>query len=86
MGALVAIARQTTSPWLAPLRLLATGYTDLVFRAGILAIHPIQVASAEALALTRAQTMRFVVLPQAVRRVVTPLMNDLVPLQTTSSV
>ncbi|WP_028660778.1 amino acid ABC transporter permease [Nocardioides insulae] len=128
VGTLVAITRVTVSPWLAPLRLLAVVYTDLlrgvptllvvalcgigipalnlvgvttslfwlttfalvlcygayvaeVIRAGILAIHPTQRASAEALALTRTQTMRHVVLPQAVRRVVPPLMNDLVSLQ-----
>lgn len=56
-------------------------YVAEVYRAGIDSIHPSQVASAEALALTRAQTMRFVVVPQAVRRVVPPLLNDFVSLQ-----
>jgi polar amino acid transport system permease protein len=56
-------------------------YAAEVFRAGIESIHPSQVASAEALGLSRAQTMRFVVVPQAVRRVVPPLLNDFVSLQ-----
>ena len=56
-------------------------YVAEVFRAGIESIHPSQVASAEALAMTRAQTMRHVVVPQAVRRVVPPLLNDFISLQ-----
>lgn len=56
-------------------------YVAEVFRSGIDSIHPSQIASAEALALSRAQTMRHVVVPQAVRRVVPPLLNDFVSLQ-----
>jgi polar amino acid transport system permease protein len=56
-------------------------YVAEVFRSGIESIHPSQVMSAEALALTRGQTMRFVVVPQAVRRVAPPLLNDFVSLQ-----
>jgi polar amino acid transport system permease protein len=56
-------------------------YVAEVFRAGIDSIHPSQVASAQSLGLGRAQTMRFVVVPQAVRRVVPPLLNDFVSLQ-----
>jgi polar amino acid transport system permease protein len=56
-------------------------YVAEVIRSGIDSIHPSQVASAEALALSRAQSMRYVVLPQALRRVVPPLMNDFVSLQ-----
>ena len=52
-----------------------------MFRAGIESVHPSQVASAEALALSRGQTLRYVVVPQAVRRVVPPLLNDFVSLQ-----
>jgi polar amino acid transport system permease protein len=128
VGVLVAVARQSTSPALFPVRALAVIYTDLfrgiptilvvlmicfgvpalqlrgvtnslfwlalvalvlsygayvaeVFRAGIESIHPSQVASADSLGLSRAQAMRFVVLPQAVRRVVPPLLNDFVSLQ-----
>ena len=47
---------------------------------GIESVHPSQVAAARSLGLTHAQAMRHVVLPQAVRRVVPPLLNDLVAL------
>jgi polar amino acid transport system permease protein len=56
-------------------------YVAEVFRSGIESIHPSQVASAEALGLSRGQAMRHVVVPQAVRRVVPPLLNDFVSLQ-----
>ena len=56
-------------------------YVAEVFRAGIESIHPSQLASAETLGLSRAQAMRHVVVPQAVRRVVPPLLNDFVSLQ-----
>ncbi|MFM2047145.1 MAG: hypothetical protein RL383_1222 [Actinomycetota bacterium] len=125
---LVAVTRNSRSPVLFPLRVLAIAYTDImrgvpvilwiyligfgvpglgmerpwnspliwgsvalvltyaayvseVFRAGIESVHESQRAAARSLGLGTAQTMRFVVLPQAVRRVVPPLMNDLVSLQ-----
>jgi polar amino acid transport system permease protein len=56
-------------------------YVAEVFRAGIESIHPSQIASAEALGLGRGQAMRHVIVPQAVRRVVPPLLNDFVSLQ-----
>jgi polar amino acid transport system permease protein len=58
-----------------------SAYVAEVFRAGIESIHPSQVASAAALGLSRGQTMRHVVVPQAVRRVVPPLLNDFISLQ-----
>ena len=58
-----------------------SAYVAEVFRAGIESIHPSQVAAARSLGLTRGQAMRHVVLPQAVRRVIPPLLNDLVALQ-----
>jgi polar amino acid transport system permease protein len=65
----------------AALVLTYTAYVAEVFRAGIESIHPSQRAAARSLGLTYAQSMRFVVLPQAARRVVPPLLNDLVSLQ-----
>lgn len=56
-------------------------YVAEVFRAGIESIHPSQTSSADALGLSRGQAMRYVVVPQAVRRVVPPLLNDFVSLQ-----
>ncbi|HZD80084.1 MAG TPA: amino acid ABC transporter permease [Actinomycetota bacterium] len=58
-----------------------SAYVAEVYRAGIESIHPSQVASARSLGLTRVQSLRFVVVPQAVRRVIPPLLNDFVGLQ-----
>jgi polar amino acid transport system permease protein len=65
----------------AGLALSYSAYVAEVYRAGIDSIHPGQTAAALALGLTPAQSTRFVVLPQAVRRVVPPLLNDFVALQ-----
>ena len=128
LAMLIAMARVSRSPWLTPLRLLATVYTDVVrgiptillvvllafgvpsldlagvtnsafvwatvaliisysayvaevFRSGIQSVHPSQWSSAQALGLSRSQTLRHVVVPQALRRVVPPLLNDFVSLQ-----
>jgi polar amino acid transport system permease protein len=56
-------------------------YLAEVFRAGIESVHPSQRAAARSLGLTYRQTMRHVVLPQAIRRVAPPMLNDLVALQ-----
>ena len=58
-----------------------SAYVGEVFRAGIESVHPSQRAAARSLGLSGVQAMRYVVLPQAVRRVVPPLLNDLVSLQ-----
>lgn len=58
-----------------------TAYVAEVFRAGIESIHPSQRAAARSLGLSYGQTLRHVVMPQAVRRVMPPLLNDLVSLQ-----
>ena len=65
----------------AALVLTYSSYVAEVFRAGIESIHPSQRAAAHSLGLSYPQSMRFVVRPQAVRRVVPPLLNDLVSLQ-----
>jgi polar amino acid transport system permease protein len=58
-----------------------TAYVAEVYRAGIESIHPSQRAAARSLGLSSLQTTRYVVLPQAVRRVVPPLLNDFIALQ-----
>ncbi|MYU55799.1 MULTISPECIES: amino acid ABC transporter permease [Streptomyces] len=58
-----------------------SAYVAEVFRAGIESVHPSQRAAARSLGLSSGQALRFVVLPQAVRRVVPALLNDLVSLQ-----
>jgi polar amino acid transport system permease protein len=65
----------------AALVLTYAGYLAEVFRAGIESVHPSQRAAARSLGLTYRQTMRHVVLPQAIRRVQPALLNDLVALQ-----
>jgi polar amino acid transport system permease protein len=69
--------------WLACLALVLSygAYVAEVLRAGIESVHPSQLASATALGLSSAQTLRHVVVPQAVRRVLPPLLNDFVSLQ-----
>ncbi|MEU6515593.1 amino acid ABC transporter permease [Streptomyces sp. NPDC046978] len=63
------------------LTLTYSAYVAEVFRAGIESVHPSQRAAARSLGLTKRQALRHVVLPQAVRRQVPPLLNDLVSLQ-----
>jgi polar amino acid transport system permease protein len=61
--------------------LVYSAYVAEVYRAGIESVHPSQVAAARSLGLSRWQSLRFVVLPQAVRRVIPPLLNDFIGLQ-----
>lgn len=63
------------------LTLLYSAYVSEVYRAGIESIHPSQEAAARSLGLTRLQAFRHVVLPQAFRRVIPPLLNDFIGLQ-----
>jgi polar amino acid transport system permease protein len=67
------------------LTLTYSAYVAEVFRAGIESVHPSQAASARALGLSYGQSMRYVVFPQAVRRVLPPLLNDFVSLQKDTS-
>jgi polar amino acid transport system permease protein len=72
------------SPYLwGPVALVLTysAYVCEVFRSGIESIHESQRAGARSLGLSQGQTMRYVVIPQAARRVVPPLMNDFLSLQ-----
>jgi polar amino acid transport system permease protein len=58
-----------------------SAYVAEVFRAGIESVHPSQRAAARSLGLSYRQTMRIVVVPQAIRRVTPPLLNDFVAMQ-----
>jgi polar amino acid transport system permease protein len=58
-----------------------SAYVSEVFRAGLMSVHPSQGAAALALGLTPVQALRHVVVPQATRRVVPPLLNDFIALQ-----
>jgi polar amino acid transport system permease protein len=63
------------------LTVLYGAYVAEVYRAGIQSVHWSQTAAARSLGLSQGRTMRFVVLPQAVRRVIPPLLNDFIGLQ-----
>jgi polar amino acid transport system permease protein len=75
-------------PWNSPLLwgtvalcLTYSSYVSEVFRSGIESVHESQRAAARSLGLSHLQTLRLVIVPQGVRKVVPPLMNDLVSLQ-----
>jgi polar amino acid transport system permease protein len=73
-----------TSPFVlgtAAIVLVYGAYVAEVFRAGIESVHPSQRAAARSLGLNHRQTMRIVVLPQALRTVTPALLNDFVALQ-----
>jgi polar amino acid transport system permease protein len=65
----------------AALTLVYTAYVTEVYRAGIESVHGSQRMAARSLGLSYGQALRYVVLPQAVRRVIPPLLNDFVGLQ-----
>jgi polar amino acid transport system permease protein len=65
----------------AALTLIYSAYVSEVYRAGIDSVHPSQEAAARSLGLSRFQALRHVILPQAVRRVIPPLLNDFIGLQ-----
>jgi polar amino acid transport system permease protein len=129
LALLVALIRQSASPALFPIRILATGYVDFfrgvplilvifalglgvpalslpvissqpdvvygvaalvlsysayvseVYRAGLNSVHQSQVAAARSLGLSQGTALRYVVLPQAVRNIIPPLLNDFISLQ-----
>lgn len=63
------------------LTLIYGAYVAEVYRAGIDSVHWSQSAASRSLGLSHRQTMRFVVIPQAVRRIIPPLLNDFICLQ-----
>jgi polar amino acid transport system permease protein len=79
--ALRGVPTSTTFWGIVALVLVYTAYVSEVYRAGIESVHPSQEAAARSLGLSRWQAMRYVILPQAVRRVIPPLLNDFIGLQ-----
>jgi polar amino acid transport system permease protein len=61
--------------------LVYSAYVAEVYRAGIESVHESQTAAARSLGLSRWQSLRHVILPQAIRRVIPPLLNDFIGLQ-----
>jgi polar amino acid transport system permease protein len=78
---LKSVPTSTTFWGIVALVLVYTAYVSEVYRAGIESVHPSQEAAARSLGLTRWQATRHVILPQAVRRVIPPLLNDFIGLQ-----
>lgn len=77
------ILRDMTPTMFAILALTLTygAYVSEVYRSGIESVHWSQTAAARSLGFSHMQTLRFVVVPQAVRRIVPPLLNDFISLQ-----
>jgi len=65
----------------AALVLSYSAYVSEVYRAGINSVHRSQVAAARSLGLSQWASMRHVILPQAIRTIVPPLLNDFISLQ-----
>jgi polar amino acid transport system permease protein len=82
------IGLPVNSPWLwgtIAIILNSAAYEAEVFRSGMNSIHPSQMAAARSLGLSQWKALRYVIIPQAVRRVIPPLMNDFVSLQKTTA-
>jgi len=77
------LSRDSQLFWLSVLALVLVygAYVAEVYRAGLESIHWSQAAAARSLGLSQWQTLRYVVIPQAVRRIIPPLLNDFVALQ-----
>jgi polar amino acid transport system permease protein len=75
------VPTSTTFWGIVALVLVYTAYVSEVYRAGIESVHPSQEAAARSLGLSRGAALRYVILPQAVRRVIPPLLNDFIGLQ-----
>ena len=63
------------------LTLTVGAYVAEIYRAGILSIHWSQAAAARALGLSYIQTLRYVIVPQGVRQIIPPLLNEFIALQ-----
>jgi len=63
------------------LTLSYSAYVSEVYRAGLNSVHRSQVAAARSLGLSQVTSLRYVILPQAVRNIVPPLLNDFISLQ-----
>jgi polar amino acid transport system permease protein len=58
-----------------------SAYVSEVYRAGLNSVHQSQVAAARSLGLPQRTALRYVLLPQAVRNIIPPLLNDFISLQ-----
>jgi polar amino acid transport system permease protein len=83
IGSKIPVLSKLPATWLGlfAITLTYTAYVSEVYRAGLSSIHPSQGAAARSLGLSYGQTLRTVLVPQAVRRVIPPLLNDFIGLQ-----
>jgi polar amino acid transport system permease protein len=58
-----------------------SAYVSEVYRAGLNSVHRSQVAAARSLGLSQRTALRYVILPQAIRNIIPPLLNDFISLQ-----
>jgi len=65
----------------AALVLSYSAYVSEVYRAGLNSVHRSQVAAARSLGLPQRTALRYVIVPQAVRNIIPPLLNDFISLQ-----
>ncbi len=81
------VLRDMTPTMFAILALTLTygAYVSEVYRSGIESVHWSQTAAARSLGFSYGQTLRFVVVPQALRRIIPPLLNDFISLQKDTS-
>jgi polar amino acid transport system permease protein len=77
------LSRDSQLFWLSVFALTLTygAYVTEVYRAGLESIHWSQTAASRSLGLSHVQSLRYVIIPQAVRRVIPPLLNDFIGLQ-----
>ncbi len=65
----------------AALVLTYSAYVSEVYRAGLNSVHRSQVSAARSLGLSQQTALRYVILPQAIRNIIPPLLNDFISLQ-----
>lgn len=70
---------------IAALGLMAAAYVGEIFRSGIQSVEPGQLEASRALGFSYASSMRLVVVPQGIRRVLPALMNQFISLLKASS-
>jgi len=78
--ALVGLRFEVFTAGIVALSLNSAAYNAEIFRAGIQSVERGQADAARSLGMPRSQTMLFVVIPQAIRRVIPPLMNEFIAL------
>src|SRR5215469_7732443 len=78
LALVLALIRQSSHP---ALLLSYSAYVSEVYRAGLISVHQSQVAAARSLGLPHRTALRYVILPQAVRNIIPPLLNDFISLQ-----